>query len=110
LSGGARESEEKLGNHEVTMRIPPKMRRGGLLLRERGRGEPPCMLSKCHLHAREANSKLSYNENSSQNEERWAAFKGKRERRTPLHALQVSPPCKRGPLQGWRTVREGTKV
>jgi hypothetical protein len=54
LCGRAREGDEKFGQHEVTMRVDFKMRRGGLRLRERGRGDPPCMLSKCHLHAREA--------------------------------------------------------
>jgi hypothetical protein len=30
------------------MRVDLKMRRGGIILRERRRGDPPCMLSKCH--------------------------------------------------------------
>jgi hypothetical protein len=53
----ARESEEKFGQHGVTIKVNVKMRRGGLLLRERGRGDPPCMLSKCHSQKREAHSR-----------------------------------------------------
>jgi hypothetical protein len=45
--GRARESEEKFGQHGVTMKVHAQMRRGGLLLRERGRRDPPCMLYKC---------------------------------------------------------------
>jgi hypothetical protein len=36
----ARESEEKFGQHRVTLKLHSKMRRGGLLLRERRRGDP----------------------------------------------------------------------
>jgi len=46
--GRARESEEKIGQHGVAMKLDGK--RGGVsfLLRERGKRDPPCMLSKWH--------------------------------------------------------------
>jgi hypothetical protein len=46
--GRARESEEKIGQHGVAMKLDGK--RGGVsfLLRERGKRGPPCMLSKWH--------------------------------------------------------------
>jgi hypothetical protein len=53
----ARESEEKFGQHGVAIKLHVQMRRGGFILRERGRGDPPCMLSKCHSQKREAHSR-----------------------------------------------------
>ena len=47
-----RESEEKFGQHGVAMRIDTKMRRGGLILREGERRDPPCMHYKCHSKRR----------------------------------------------------------
>jgi hypothetical protein len=44
----ARESEEKIGQHGVAMRIDAKMSRGGFLLREGRKRDPPWMLSKWH--------------------------------------------------------------
>jgi hypothetical protein len=38
--GRARESEEKIGQHGVAMKLDGKMRRGAFLLRERGRETP----------------------------------------------------------------------
>jgi hypothetical protein len=52
-----RESEEKFGQHGVAIKLHVKMRRIRFLLRERGRRNPPCMLSKCHFQKRKAHSK-----------------------------------------------------
>jgi hypothetical protein len=60
--GRARKSEEKIRQHGVAMKLDVKMRRGGLLLRERGRGDPPCMLSKCHSKRR----KLTHGEGEAE--------------------------------------------
>jgi hypothetical protein len=61
----ARESEEKIGQHGVAMKLDVK------------------------------------------NEERGLSFKGGREERPPLHALQVSLPKEGGSLKGGGTMREG---
>jgi hypothetical protein len=46
--GRARESEEKIGQHGVSMKLDVKMRRVASLLREGERRDPACMYYKCH--------------------------------------------------------------
>jgi hypothetical protein len=90
----ARESEEKFGQHEVTMRVHVKMRRGGLLLRERGRGDPPCMLSKCHsMQGRPTPRGAHHEEGGHTMRERKLSFRGWE---PPLLCLNISLGSKGG--------------
>jgi hypothetical protein len=47
--GRARESEEKIGQHGVAMKLDVKNEERGLSFKGgRGKRDPPCMLYKCH--------------------------------------------------------------
>jgi hypothetical protein len=48
---------EKFGQHRLSLRIDGKRRRRVVLLRERSKRDPPCMLSKWHSCKREAHLK-----------------------------------------------------
>jgi hypothetical protein len=43
--GRARESEEKIGQHGVAMKLDVKMRRGGFSFKGEKQRDPPCMLT-----------------------------------------------------------------
>jgi hypothetical protein len=47
--GRTRETEEKNGQHEVSLKLDVKVRRGAFLLREGRKRDPPCMLYTCHF-------------------------------------------------------------
>jgi hypothetical protein len=53
----ARGSEEKFGQHGVSIKLHVKMKREEFFLRERGRRDPPCMHYKCYSQKREAHSR-----------------------------------------------------
>jgi hypothetical protein len=56
--GRARESEEKIGQHGVDMKLDVKNEERGIYFKGKmERGDPPCMHYKCHSQKREAHSK-----------------------------------------------------